>query len=53
MSDTAHPATPPAQFRATPLDRLDRAGTAAIVRRVLAAHTDKTRVPAAKFSSFI
>ncbi|MEH0971843.1 hypothetical protein V6U77_11995 [Micromonospora sp. CPCC 205546] len=36
-----------------PLDRLSAADTSPIVRRVMAAHLDQTRVPVAKFSSFI
>ena len=39
--------------RTVPLDRLNHADLSPIVRRVLAAHLDQTRVPAAKFSSFI
>ncbi|MEU7170286.1 hypothetical protein ABZ949_02195 [Micromonospora tulbaghiae] len=39
--------------RTVPLDRLNRADLSPIVRRVLAAHLDQTRIPAAKFSSHI
>ncbi|MEU1603751.1 hypothetical protein [Micromonospora matsumotoense] len=39
--------------RAEPLDRLSAADVTPIVRRVMAAHLDQTRIPAAKFSSFI
>ncbi|MFD6693347.1 hypothetical protein [Micromonospora aurantiaca (nom. illeg.)] len=41
------------RVRAEPLDRLSAADISPIVRRVMAAHLDQTRIPAAKFSSFI
>ena len=41
------------RVRAEPLDRLSAAAISPIVRRVMAAHLDQTRIPAAKFSSFI
>ncbi|MGN9809444.1 hypothetical protein ACTMSW_08805 [Micromonospora sp. BQ11] len=41
------------RVRAEPLDRLSAEDVSPIVRRVMAAHLDQTRVPAAKFSSFI
>lgn len=53
MTSTASQPEPLNLTRTVPLDRLDRADTTAIVRRVLAAHTDRTRIPAAKFGSHI
>ncbi|MFJ1539268.1 hypothetical protein ACIODS_12065 [Micromonospora chalcea] len=53
MTSTASQPAPLVQARTVPLDQLGRADTAAIVRRVLAAHTDRTRIPAAKFASFV
>ncbi|MGY4900009.1 hypothetical protein ACWEEK_31070 [Micromonospora aurantiaca (nom. illeg.)] len=41
------------RVRAEPLDRLSAADISPIVRRVMAAHLDQARIPAAKFSSFI
>ena len=41
------------RVRAEPLDRLSAADISPIVRRVMAAHLDQTRIPAAKFGSFI
>ncbi|MFI7212933.1 hypothetical protein [Micromonospora maritima] len=41
------------RVRAEPLDRLSAADISPIVRRVMAAHLDQSRIPAAKFSSFI
>ncbi|MFI7073542.1 hypothetical protein [Micromonospora sediminicola] len=53
MTSSVSQPAPLDRARTVPLDRLDRADTTAIVRRVLAAHTDQTRIPAAKFSSYI
>ena len=41
------------RVRAEPLDRLSAADISPIVRRVMAAHLDQSKVPAAKFASFI
>ena len=41
------------KVRVEPLDRLSAADISPIVRRVMAAHLDQTRIPAAKFGSFI
>ncbi len=41
------------KLRVAPLDRLTTADVSVIVRRVLSAHLDETRIPAAKFSSSI
>ncbi|MFI7247688.1 hypothetical protein [Micromonospora chalcea] len=41
------------RVRAEPLDRLSAADISPIVRRVMAAHLDQSKVSAAKFASFI
>lgn len=41
------------RVRAEPLDRLSVADISPIVRRVMTAHLDQTRIPVAKFGSFI
>ena len=41
------------RVRAEPLDRLSAADISPIVRRVMTAHLDQSKVPAAKFASFI
>lgn len=47
------PQVPLGTLRAAPLDQLNAADVSAIVRRVVATHLDQSRIPAARFSSFI